>query len=209
MILRLEEAEPTAPVGEVLDVARRSLDEAVGLVHELRDERESDPDEDDQHEQVREPDRSRPPNVHPSLQQRHERVEREREEERDQDPRDHVPADPDDLKRDRDGDHDRCDRRIVVARKSTIRSRTAQRMAAEPDDAVCPMRRRGAPALPSLEQRRKNKPNTDCTNALDPNRNRGGRLRRLLEPDRHRPVGKTATFAAAGLFSGRPPRDPH
>ena len=40
--LRLEEAEPPTPVRQVVDVARRGLDEAVHLVDQLRHEGRTD-----------------------------------------------------------------------------------------------------------------------------------------------------------------------
>ena len=106
VVLRLEEAEASAAVGEVVRVVGQLVHELVGLVDERRDEREADPDEEPDRQHVRQ--RSRIPAARDPvpLEPVHGRVEREREEGRDHDPREDVPRDPDHLERERDGDHD-------------------------------------------------------------------------------------------------------
>ena len=57
VVLRLEEAEPPAPVGQVVDVVRQGLDEAIHLVDQPRQEGRADADDHDDHDQVCDGDR--------------------------------------------------------------------------------------------------------------------------------------------------------
>ena len=107
MVLRLEEAEPPAAVGDVVRVVGQLVDEVVDLVHERRHEGEADRHDEAEREQVG--DRRRRAaalQAPPPLEPLDGRVEREREEERDRDPGQHVARDPDHLEHDRDRDDD-------------------------------------------------------------------------------------------------------
>ena len=106
VVLGLQEAEPPAPAGQVVDVVRDLVDELVRLVDERRDEECGDPDDPGQDDQVRRTGREATALQAVALEQLDERVHREREEDRDQDPRDHVPRYPDHLEHHADRDHD-------------------------------------------------------------------------------------------------------
>ena len=109
VVLRLQESEPAATVRQVVDVVRCRLDEPVHLVDQLGRERCSDRNDHDQQHEVGDADGRAAAKPCSPFDPADERVEREREEESDHDPRQHVPGDPDDLERDRDGDDDQED----------------------------------------------------------------------------------------------------
>ena len=105
VVLALEEAEPAAPAGEVVDVAGNGVGQVVDLAHEGRHERRGDPDDDE--DRADEDDADCRPALHPTPDEELDgRVERHREEERDQQPDDHRARHPDHLEHDRDGEHD-------------------------------------------------------------------------------------------------------
>ena len=109
VVLALEEAEPSAPVRQVVDVVRERLDEAVDLVDQLRDERRADRGDHDDRDHVGERDRGPSLEAPATFDPADERIKREREEQRDHDPREHMPSDPDHLERDRDRNRDQQD----------------------------------------------------------------------------------------------------
>ena len=105
VVLALEEAEPAAAAGEVVDVPRNGVGEVVDLAHERRHEGRGDPDDDQ--DRADEDDADRRPTLHATPDEELDRgVQRHREEERDQQPDDHRARHPDDLEHDRDGEHD-------------------------------------------------------------------------------------------------------
>ncbi len=105
VVLTLEEAEPAAPAGEIVDVAGHGVGEVVDLPHERRHERRGDPDDDE--DRADEDDADCRPSLHPAADEEVDGgVERHREEERDQQPDDHRARHPDHLEHDRDGEHD-------------------------------------------------------------------------------------------------------
>ena len=122
VVLRLQEAEPTAAMRDVVDVAGERVREAVHLADERRDEERRQGGDRCESEQQRDGGRQ-PALLHSlSLEPVDGRVEGEREEHRDQDPDDDVPRDPDDLEQQPHGDRNPQDRQ--------------DRRGPEPDDAL-------------------------------------------------------------------------
>ena len=86
VVVALEEAEPAAPAGEVVDVAGHRVGEVVDLAHERRHEGRGDPDDDE--DRADEDDADRRPALHAAADEELDRgVERHREEERRSAPR--------------------------------------------------------------------------------------------------------------------------
>ena len=104
VVLRFEEAEPAAPVRDVVDVVGGLVHELVHLVDERRNEQEPDRDEESEREQRGHSDGAAALGQAVPLEPVDCRVQREREEERDQHPREDVPGDPDHLEDDRHRD---------------------------------------------------------------------------------------------------------
>ena len=109
LVLALEEPKASASVRQVVNVVRERLNEAVHLVDELRNERRTDREDHDEHDQIGERDCRSALQVPAALDPADERVEGKREEQRDDDPRDHVARDPDHLEHECDGYDDQQD----------------------------------------------------------------------------------------------------
>ena len=103
MVLRLEEAQPPAALGQVVDVVGHVVREVVDLVDERWDEKPAD-QRDCGQRRDRDHASCRTPTAELPLQLVDGRIERQRQEERDKDPREDVPRDPEDLQRDEGGD---------------------------------------------------------------------------------------------------------
>ena len=114
VVLRLEEPESPAAVGDVVDVIRKCLREPIHLADERRDEEEPEEREAGEHEDGRDPGCKPSAANAVVLEPVDGGVHREREEDRDQNPGENLARDPDELEHEKDPDRDpeqRKDRR--------------------------------------------------------------------------------------------------
>ncbi len=105
LVLPLEEAEPAAAAGEVVDVPRDRVGEVVDLAHEGWHERGGDPDDHEDRAHEHDPDSGTTAHAAPN-EELDRRVESHGEKERDEHPDDHRARHPQDLEHDRDCEND-------------------------------------------------------------------------------------------------------
>src|SRR5919109_783426 len=108
VVLRLQEPEPAAAFGEVVQVVGDLVREVVHLVDQRRDEQPADQRDSDQRGDEDDPGRDTTP-LDASLEPVNGGGQRERQEQRDEDPGEDMPRDPEDLQGDERDDEDRDD----------------------------------------------------------------------------------------------------